>query len=104
MEHKRSIPDYYIREINTVDGTKALIQVWDIFEAFHLTVPRAFAAKYILRAGYKDPKKEIDDIQKAINCLIREQEEIERRMEKEKKAAEHECIHAYVPKQGSGSK
>jgi len=80
-DSKAEKPDYYIREINTVDGRKALIEVWDIFEAFQLSVPKSFAAKYILRAGKKDVTKEIEDLKKAIKCLEREIKELERSKE-----------------------
>lgn len=48
------------------------IEVIDVIEAFHLDFHLGNAAKYVLRAGKKDPKATKQDLQKAIWYINRE--------------------------------
>ena len=45
--------------------------VFDIANAYGLDMPLGTAAKYILRAGKKDKSKEIEDLEKAMECIRR---------------------------------
>lgn len=48
------------------------VEVIDVIEAFQLNFRLANAIKYILRAGKKDPKKNIEDLKKAVWYIERE--------------------------------
>lgn len=52
------------------------IEVIDFIEDKELNYHRGNAVKYIVRAGKKDPTKEIEDLQKAIWYLNREIERL----------------------------
>lgn len=45
--------------------------VFDIAAAYGLDMPLGMAVKYILRAGKKDKAKEIEDLEKAVQCIQR---------------------------------
>lgn len=47
------------------------IEAIDVIEAYDLDFHTGNAVKYILRAGRKDPDKQIEDLQKAIWYLRR---------------------------------
>ena len=47
------------------------IEVWEFIEDQGLDYHTGNAVKYIARAGYKDPSKEVEDLQKAIAFLER---------------------------------
>lgn len=47
------------------------IEVWEFIEDQGLDYHTGNAVKYITRAGYKDPSKEVEDLQKAIAFLER---------------------------------
>ena len=47
------------------------IEVWEFIEDQGLDYHTGNAVKYIARAGYKDPSKEVQDLQKAIAFLER---------------------------------
>ena len=49
----------------------AMGDVFDIANAYGLDMPLGTATKYILRAGKKDKSKEIEDLEKAIQCIQR---------------------------------
>ena len=55
-------PSYYNR---------GKIEVWEFIEDQGLDYHTGNAVKYIARAGYKDPSKEVEDLQKAIAFLER---------------------------------
>ena len=55
-------PDYYKSSVG---------DVFDIANAFDLSFPKANSLKYILRSGRKDKDKEVEDLRKAITCLQR---------------------------------
>ena len=55
-------PDYYKSSVG---------DVFDIANAFGLSFPKANSLKYILRSGRKDKDKEVEDLRKAITCLQR---------------------------------
>lgn len=55
-------PSYYNR---------GKIEVWEFIEDQDLDYHTGNAVKYIVRAGYKDPSKEVEDLQKAIAFLER---------------------------------
>lgn len=52
--------------------TTGKIEVIDFIEDKELNYHRGNAIKYIVRAGKKDPSKEIEDLQKAVWYLNRE--------------------------------
>lgn len=52
--------------------TTGKIEVIDFIEDKELNYHRGNAIKYIVRAGKKDPNKEIEDLQKAVWYLKRE--------------------------------
>jgi len=52
--------------------TDGRIEVIDFIEDKSLNFHKGNALKYICRAGKKDPKKEVEDLQKAIWYLNRE--------------------------------
>ena len=57
---------------------KGRIEAWDFIRDKGLNFDRGNAVKYIVRAGGKDPKKEIEDLKKAqwyLNRLIQISEE-----------------------------
>lgn len=64
-------PNHYRRMINGQP-----IQAIDVIEAFNLNFRRGNAAKYLLRAGEKDPKKEREDLQKCRWYIDREIEKL----------------------------
>lgn len=55
-------PSYYNR---------GKIEVWEFIEDQNLDYHTGNAVKYIARAGFKDPSKEVEDLQKAIAFLER---------------------------------
>ena len=57
--------------------TKGRIETWDFIKDKGLNFDRGNAVKYIVRAGDKDPKKEIEDLKKAINYINHEIKHIE---------------------------
>ena len=56
---------------------KGRIEAWDFIKDKGLNFDRGNAVKYIVRAGDKDPKKEIEDLKKAINYINHEIKHIE---------------------------
>lgn len=58
------------------------LQVMDICDDFNLNFNTGCIIKYTIRAGKKCPEKEIEDLEKARNCLDRE---IQRRKKCKKK-------------------
>jgi len=54
------------------------IEVIDVIEAFNLDFCLGNVVKYILRAGRKDPNKEIEDLNKASWYLNRRIQELEK--------------------------
>lgn len=59
--------------------TDGKIEVINFIEDKNLNYHKGNAIKYICRAGKKDPKKEIEDLQKAIWYINREIKNIKRR-------------------------
>lgn len=55
-------PSYYNR---------GKIEVWEFIEDQNLDYHTGNAVKYIARAGFKDPSKEVEDLQKAVAFLER---------------------------------
>lgn len=55
------------------------IEVIDFIEDKHLNFSRGNAVKYIARAGKKNPKTELEDLQKAAWYINREIERLERK-------------------------
>ena len=55
-------PSYYNR---------GKIEVWEFIEDQGLDYHTGNAVKYIARAGFKDPSKEVEDLQKAVAFLER---------------------------------
>ena len=51
---------------------KGKIEVWDFISDWKLNFDRGNAIKYICRAGSKDPEKEIQDLEKAIEYINHE--------------------------------
>ena len=51
---------------------KGTIEVWDFISDWKLNFDRGNAIKYICRAGSKDPNKEIQDLEKAIEYINHE--------------------------------
>lgn len=51
---------------------KGKIEVWDFISDWKLNFDRGNAIKYICRAGSKDPNKEIQDLEKAIEYINHE--------------------------------
>lgn len=51
---------------------KGTIEVWDFISDWKLNFDRGNAIKYICRAGTKDPDKEIQDLEKAIEYINHE--------------------------------
>jgi hypothetical protein len=51
---------------------KGKIEVWDFISDQGLNFDRGSAIKYICRAGTKDPDKEIQDLEKAIEFINHE--------------------------------
>ena len=66
--------------------TQGKIECIDFITDKKLNFCRGNAIKYIVRAGIKDPNKEIEDLEKAIFYIKREIKELE----KAKEEAEHE--------------
>lgn len=58
--------------------TDGKIEVIDFIEGKGLNFHRGNAVKYIVRAGKKDPGKEVEDLQKAVWYLNREIERLRR--------------------------
>ena len=54
-------PDHYLKESGH--------EVIDVINAWKLNFELGNAIKYIARAGKKDPNKEIEDLEKAINYI-----------------------------------
>lgn len=69
LKNKKMIdhPDHY---------NKGGIEVIDFIEDWEFNFSRGSAIKYIARAGAKDPKKEIEDLKKAIWYIERETERL----------------------------
>jgi hypothetical protein len=59
-------PDYYGGEENTYEVIK-VCEAWDLDQDAYLFN----VVKYVARAGKKDPKKEIEDLKKALFYLDR---------------------------------
>ena len=51
---------------------KGSIEVWDFISDWGLNFDRGNAIKYLCRAGEKDPSKEIQDLEKAIEYINHE--------------------------------
>ena len=51
---------------------KGKVEVWDFISDWKLNFDRGNAIKYICRAGSKDPEKEIQDLEKAIEYINHE--------------------------------
>lgn len=58
--------------------TLGKIETWDFILDQKLNYCRGCALKYIVRAGKKDKNKEIEDLNKAIQYIYREIEELEK--------------------------
>lgn len=65
MKESVNHPEHYGGEGNTYEVIK-------IIEAHDLNFSRGSAVKYTLRAGKKNPEKEVEDLEKAVWCLQRE--------------------------------
>lgn len=52
--------------------TRGSIEVRDFVADQELNFNRGSAVKYICRAGYKDPSREVEDLEKAISCIRHE--------------------------------
>lgn len=59
--------------------TDGKIEVIEFIEDKNLSFHRGNAVKYICRAGKKDPRKEVEDLQKAIWYINREIKKLKRR-------------------------
>lgn len=59
--------------------TTGTIEVIDFIEDKQLNYCRGNIVKYVVRAGIKDPKTELDDLKKAKWYIEREIKEVERR-------------------------
>lgn len=66
---EKEVNDAVNRPSHYTDGK---IEVIDFIEDKGLNFHRGNAVKYIARAGKKDPKKEVEDLRKAIWYLERE--------------------------------
>lgn len=66
---EKAVNDAVNRPSHYTDGK---IEVIDFIEDKGLNFHRGNAVKYIARAGKKDPKKEVEDLRKAIWYLERE--------------------------------
>ena len=62
--------------------TQGKIECIDFIADKKLNFARGNAVKYIVRAGIKDPQKEIEDLEKAIFYINYEIQDIKRRLEK----------------------
>ena len=62
-------PNYYVK-----NG----IEVLDVIEAFGLNFSRGNILKYVCRAGFKNPEKELEDLEKCKVYIEREIERIKR--------------------------
>lgn len=60
------------------------IEVLDAIEAWELDYHRGNSIKYIARAGYKDPSKEVEDLKKARFYLVRKVEQIKKGKKRKK--------------------
>ena len=67
MNNEVITPDYYRSGDNTID-------VIDIAQKLSLNFNLGNVLKYITRAGYKNPEKKIEDLEKAQEYLKREVE------------------------------
>lgn len=63
--------------------TTGKIECIDFITDKHLNFCRGNAVKYIVRAGLKDPDKEIEDLEKAIFYLNREIKELKSKQNEE---------------------
>jgi hypothetical protein len=68
--HKEFFPEQYVITGDPVNHpshyTKGKIEVADFIADQKLNFDRGNAVKYICRAGFKDPSKEIQDLEKAL--------------------------------------
>lgn len=62
-------PDHYHKDT---------VEVIDIIEAWELNFARGNVLKYLARAGYKDPSRELEDLEKAQWYLDREIERLKK--------------------------
>jgi hypothetical protein len=68
-----SKPDLTANPVNHPSHyNKGKIEVWDFISDWKLNFDRGNAIKYICRAGSKDPNKEIQDLEKAIEYINHE--------------------------------
>lgn len=79
----------YIREIyNCVDGTKSLVDVYAVIEAFKVTCPaRQHFLKKVLCAGIRNKGSQLADLREAQDALYRAMELQEGREAREKEDA-----------------
>lgn len=87
----------YIREIyNCVDGTKSLVDVYAVIEAFKVTCPaRQHAIKKLLCAGIRGKGGEVEDLQESIDSMFRA---VEMQVERERREKEKE-VEKYIEKE-----
>lgn len=67
--------------------TQGKIECIDFITDKKLNFCRGNAVKYIVRAGLKDPNREIEDLEKAVFYLNREIQELKAKAEKELREA-----------------
>ena len=74
--------------------TKGKIECIDFIQDQELNFCRGNAIKYIVRAGFKDPDKEVEDLEKAVFYLNREIKNLTEEIDDSKNRSEnHEIIH-----------
>lgn len=65
-------PSHYNRgKIEVWEYSRGNVEVWELNEDEKMDYYTVNAVKYIARAGFKDPSKEVEDLQKAIAFLER---------------------------------
>lgn len=65
-------PSHYNRgKIEVWEYSRGNVEVWELNEDEKMDYYTVNAVKYIARAGFKDPSKEVEDLQKAITFLER---------------------------------
>ena len=74
--------------------TKGKIECIDFIMDQGMNFCRGNAIKYIVRAGFKDPDKEVEDLEKAVFYLNREIKNLTEEIDDSKNRSEnHEIIH-----------
>ncbi len=72
MSDPVSKPSHYLR---------GGFELMDVIDAWNLNFRRANVAKYLFRAGWKDPAKELEDLRKAQTYLDREIASLEKKQQ-----------------------